>query len=358
MSRSSNKNQNVHRLPGSSSCEASTFGDSRQSLNETRQRLIRLIAEHQLTKPGKKLQIGVLSEKCGISRQAFNRYYDDLKPYASGLRPVAELLVGVDDSDATELLNRSHSTVVELNKQLEVQKRQFEAEAAKIKMTYITSLMNGDLTAFNSNEIRQTLERTLIHSEQLTRQIDNLKLDLIKEQHRARTAPTVHVPGSVKKTIIDPDLSRVFDEYIKTGDEDRFDADKQREVDVALSQVERLCRAAATVVVIYAERYLSNFQKFAESYMPSPSKLQDMPHVILRLPTFNRGLLATDVSKFKAESVQVFVPDCIDLAIRKSQRFRFRNVPSDELQAADKAHSIPLSDAIHSVCTFIVNEGD
>ncbi|WP_122518605.1 hypothetical protein [Pseudomonas viridiflava] len=326
-----------------------------QNENETRQRLIRLIADHQFAHPGKKLQIGVLSEQCGISRQAFNRYHDDLKPYASGLKPIAELLSGADNAETSELLNQSHSTLLELNKKLAMQEKHFEAEKEKIVAAYVTSLMNDDITKFNTNELRQTLERTVIHSEKLSRQVDNLKIELIKEQQKALTAQAPKPSAPPNKTIIDPDLSRVFDAYSRTGDDDKFETDKQAALDLALEQVNRMCMTADTVVVVFAERYLSSFQRFADSYSPHSSKA----HVILRLPVFNRTFFTAIIKKIKASSIHVFVPVCDNQGIRKAQRaFSFRSIPEDEIKSADAAHAISTGSKIESVCTFQIKQGD
>ncbi|MEF9673887.1 hypothetical protein QNM99_24045 [Pseudomonas sp. PCH446] len=158
------------------------------NVNETKQKLITLIAEHQFANPGKKLRIGDLSDQAGISRQAFNRYYDDLKPYAQGLKSIGELLAGANQAETSKLLKQSHTTLLGLTQQLALQKKQFELEKEKILTSHITTLMNDDLTLFSANEIQQTLARQTLHNENLLKDISNLKLELLKTQQKSLMA--------------------------------------------------------------------------------------------------------------------------------------------------------------------------
>ncbi len=323
--------------------------------NETKQRLIKLIAEHQFSQPGGKLAIGLLSKQAGITRQSFHRYYDDLKPYARGLKPIAELLGATADDETSELLQQSHTTLLDLNKKLALQERQFEAEKAKILASYVTSLMNDDITKFNTDELRQTFERTIIHNEKLSREVENLKIEIIKEKQKTLISGEPKNLAVGDKVIINPDFSKAFESYSKTDDEDKYDSDKQNELDSALMKIIRLCQTTDATVVIFAERYLSNFEKFANTYQPSSSQL----HIILRLPIFNRALFPAFLKKIAAFKILVYIPFCDNQSIRNAQRaFHFRQIPTDELKAADSAHAIAVGGNIDMVCTFRVRQGD
>ena len=48
---------------------------------DTRSLLVELIKQHQLENGLIKLGVAELSMRAGITRQAFNRYYSDLKDY-------------------------------------------------------------------------------------------------------------------------------------------------------------------------------------------------------------------------------------------------------------------------------------
>lgn len=323
--------------------------------NETWQLLIKLIAEYQFANPGKKLKVGALSTQAGISRQAFHRYYGDLKPYASGLKPVAQLLAGSDSTETSQLLSQSHETLLDLTKKLALQEKQLANEKEKIKISYITSLMNDDITRFNTDELRQTLERTTIHNENLSRQVENLKIDLIKAQQKSLINPTTIPISNSNKTIINPDLYKAFDSYTKTGDEEKFELERQNELDIALTQVNKLCLSGDTVVVIFAERYISSFESFADAYIPRSNQ----NHVILRLPIFNRVLLQAFIKKIRSAIIKIHIPYCENDSIKNAQRaFKFRGIPKDEFKAADAAHAIPFWADIDELCTFRIRQGE
>ncbi|MCK8664846.1 hypothetical protein M1M11_08105 [Pseudomonas azerbaijanoccidens] len=326
------------------------------NVNETRQKLITLIAEHQFANPGKKLQIGSLSAQAGISRQAFNRYYKDLKPYAQGLKPIGELLAGADQAETSELLNQSHTTLLDLTKQLSLQKRQFELEKEEILNSHITTLMNDDLTLFSANEIQQTLARQTLHNENLLKEISNLKLELIKTQQKSLVAQPSRSASSSSKIIIDTDLSEIFSEYHKNGDYDAFEDRKEQMLEVVLTKVNKLCRTSNSDVVIFTERYISSFQAFADKYVAKT----DTQQIIIRLPIYTRAELKAFIGKLSSPAtVKIYTPYCESQGVIKAQRaFHFRSVPDFEAKAADQAHTVTMDPAIEEVCTFKIRQGD
>jgi len=326
------------------------------NVNETKQKLITLIAEHQFANPGKKLRIGDLSDQAQISRQAFNRYYNDLKPYAQGLKPIGELLAGADQAETSELLTRSHTTLLDLTQQLALQKKQFELEKEKILTSHITTLMNDDLTLFSANEIQQTLARQTLHNENLLKDISNLKLELLKTQQKSLMAQPSRPSPSSNKIIIDTDLSDIFSEYHKNGDHDVFEDRKEQALDNVLTKINKLCRTSDSVVVIFTERYISSFQAFADEYIAK----SDTQHIIIRLPIYTRAELKVFISKLSnTSSIKIHTPYCESQGVVKAQRaFHFRNVPDFEAKAADQAHTVTMDPAIDEICIFKIRQGD
>lgn len=57
----------------------------------TRSKIINAIIEEKVKNPSVKLKIQDICSIAGISRQSFNRYYSDLKPYINGEKPISEL---------------------------------------------------------------------------------------------------------------------------------------------------------------------------------------------------------------------------------------------------------------------------
>lgn len=76
-------------------------GEVAESLEEgpgaqRRKLLIEIMVQHHLSGSRSKLKLKDVADYAGISRQALDRYYGDLKPYIAGRRDVADLVNGND----------------------------------------------------------------------------------------------------------------------------------------------------------------------------------------------------------------------------------------------------------------------
>ncbi|MCI1035840.1 hypothetical protein [Pseudomonas putida] len=325
------------------------------NVNATRAKLVTIISEHHFSLPGKKLGIAELSERAGITRQAFNRYYADLKDYAWGTKPVTDLL---DESSpkATDLLAQSHLKLVELNDEVETQQARFEKEKEKLRNSLITSLMNGDIVRFNANEIRHTLQKQLLHNEQLVRQIDELKLEAIKADQAKAAGNQSSAQPRINKIALEANLINAFAALHKNEDFDAYETHKSNAVAEVLEKVNNLARTSDSTVVIFIERYLSSFQKFVDDFRLSGTSQA----IIVRLPIASRTELKSWIAKvIKPTPVHVHFPTCDAAATVKAQRaFHFRGIPEQELYAADQFPTVAMDPSMDALCIFRVRQGD
>lgn len=323
--------------------------------NATRAKLVHIISEHHFSLPGRKLGIAELSDQAGITRQAFNRYYADLKDYAWGKKPITDLL---DESapKATDLLAQSHVKLIQLNDQVESQQTQFEKEKEKLRNGLITSLMNDDIVRFDANEIRQSMQKQLLHNEQLVRQISELKLEAIKADQAKASASQPTAVQSVNKVALEPNLLGAFAALHKNEDIDAYEIQKSKALDEVRDKVNSLARTSDSTVILFIERYLSSFQKFVDDFRLAGTSQA----IIVRLPIASRPELKLWISKIiKPTPVHVYFPVCDAAATVKAQRaFHFRSIPEPELYAADQFPPIAIDPSMDALCVFRVKQGD
>lgn len=321
----------------------------------TRAKLIQIISEHHYSLPGKKLGVSELSDRVGITRQAFNRYYGDLKDYAWGRKPLSDLLTG-SAPNATELLAQSHTRLLELNEQVETQQAQFAKEKDKLRNGLITSLMNDDIVRFSANEIRQSMQQQLLHNEQLLRQVNELKLAAIQsDQEKAAEIPAAQ-RLIAHKIALEANLLSAFAAIHKNEDIDNYELLKEKAIDEVLGKINGIARTTATTLIVFVERYISSFQKFVDNfYLPNSGQI-----IIVRLPIASSLELKSWMAKvIKPTPIKVYFPMCDAPAIVKAQRaFHFRSTPDFELEMADKFSTINMSPLMDELCIFRVNQGD
>jgi molybdopterin converting factor small subunit len=326
--------------------------------NSTEQKLIKIIAEHYLNSGMGKLTISSVSEKAGISRQSFNSYYKHLKPYVLGKKQIGELL-REGDGENNNLLVIVQKKISELQNELQQIQEKHTKELEDVKARYITSLMNNDITLKETDEVRLTLEKQALHNEQLLNQKKSLEQELMLLKARSYNLQSSGENSSNdggEVILVDPDLSSVFSNYEKTKDVDVFEDEKEAVLDRILKRINKFCIADGAEVIIYIERYISNFDKFSKSYQATGNGTR----ILVRLPIFTRTELQIFISKITPiRPVTVYVPYCDSEAVIKAQhKFIFRDVPDYEIQAADK-HVMPsIKDGFEKLVIFRVNQGD
>ncbi|KKL56202.1 hypothetical protein LCGC14_2247780, partial [marine sediment metagenome] len=147
----------------------------------TRTKLINVITTEITRDFNVKLKIQDICEAAGISRQAFNRYYADLKPYIKREKPISELVTTHGDTSSKQLLCKYQSKIEELQEQLYKVKKSQEEELIKVKNNMTTSLMNNDLAIYDADRVRQQLQSQSLHADKLKEKINSLEMELSKK---------------------------------------------------------------------------------------------------------------------------------------------------------------------------------
>ncbi|MDU0701899.1 hypothetical protein Q8W87_17515 [Pseudomonas aeruginosa] len=327
-------------------------------INETRRKLIDIIAEHHATSPGIKLQIGELSTRAGISRQAFNRYYGDLKDYTLGVKPIGDLIDGATDERTKELLNQTQTSLRDLQQRMDSLAAEHERHLKKALDRYITSLMLDDVTAHSANDIRMTLEKQALHNLDLKRQLTNMELELARAkqsgiQSTSQPRSSTNLGDKIK---IDIDLSKAIKEFEINKSEDDFEDKKEAALESALKKVSKIATDRKVKIILFAERYISRFELFFENFICQDDSL----HLIVRTPIFFRSEFKIFINKLPlGHEISVYVPHLESTTDKKAQRaFYFGMIPAFELESADGADPIGLSVGIDKAVQFKVKRGD
>lgn len=327
------------------------------SVKETEQKLIRLIVEHHLAGEGR-LSIQMLSDQAGISRQAFNRNYKHLSAYVKGQRPVEDLVTdGLNN--VRGLLTKCQLRIGKLQTELQSLRRGQELELEKIRTSYITSLMNNDISIKESDEARKHLHKQALHNEKLVK--DNKKLEnqlnAANASIAALSTKSYDTDGNLQDiTSLSVDMTDVYRDYQKTGNHDVLEDGKDAALATALDSINKLAKTEGAHVVLYVDRFLACFDKFVSSYTSSRMG----PIIVVRIPLFGRQ----DLRRFAKDidenaSLEIWVPQCSSDSVANAQRkFSFRNVPEVEKTAADKLPLPSISDGYDQVCIYEVRQGD
>jgi len=329
------------------------------SREATRQKIIKIIAEHQFGDSGEKLRIANVAEKAGISRQAFNRTYDDLTPYVKGEKPISELMDGVENQSSHRFLTQGQSQIQDLRKQLaELEQKHKKAMDHAIK-SHITSLMNNDLTLLDAGEVRSTLQKQSLHTQALVHQVNSLELQLTREKAKALN-PNVQGQDGIpqNKLILKYGFDTIFSK-IKSDDDkssDLVEDAKEEATSRLLKKLNSLTKEKRPRLIIFAERYASQFETFAKNYYCE----NEHQHIIVQAPIFSNTDMNIFLRKLEIDYVvSIYIPYCPTPAVLKAQQnFYFRDIPAFELACAEKATTISMSDKLEKLVNFKVKQGD
>ena len=307
------------------------------SSQDTRNRLISLIKEHQLEHGLTKIQIGVLSERAGITRQAFNRFYNDLKPFSQG-QSIAPLLV--DDTGATQdLLARREHDLDQLRAEIKAMKIQHPKDIESAISRHLTTLMNSDLMMFEAKEMTATLENQSKHNEMLKRQllgaqVKNTRLTIDLAAHQILCSSTATRPVKNAKNFLALTIS-FADINLKGNDYDAFEHAKDRQLDAHIKTLKKFPSPEKIEIHIFQERYISAFKNFCGGL---PEK-EGILIVAIQAPVFAQAELKELLRKLIGfASVTLHIPFSKSVASAAAfQKFNFREVPPQEFEEASKA---------------------
>lgn len=304
---------------------------------DTRSLLVELIKQHQLENGLIKLGVAELSMRAGITRQAFNRYYSDLKDYCQG-KSIAQLLAE-NPATAKDFIAKRESEVEELREEIRALKIQHKKDIEQAINKHVTSLMNNDLSAFDAKEVSTLLEKQSQHNEMLKRQVTHLELKQVRHDLAEASSEFARDQKTLKdaKNFLDfsLDLTKAQTEYQKTHDFEKYEDNKEVEISKIVETIKKFPDQENIEVHLFQERYISSFKDFTQSLDAKLGKLL----ISIRLPMFEKtdiGLLLNDLKT--VAHISIHIPYVQSEAIAAANRkFMFRAVPKEEFDDADKA---------------------
>jgi len=318
--------------------------------NETRQRLIDSIVKHFYSADQEGLKVATVAKEAGITRQAMHRYYGDLMGYIKGDKDVSELLPGHAADSVTQLLIEAQRRSSLLEEQLTTIESRHKQELKVALDSHITALMNNDITLFETDEVRISLEKQTALIEDYSGQITALKAQLAK----AQLTPSGNAPRSLPgmRVSFEPSMHNALAAYKKDGDYDAYLDAKGKELNKIISKVNAF--TGDTHIVLFLERYLSDFRDFLD-YLPAPRSNQ----IVLRVPLFTSLEIKNLTKKITTPgSKHIYIPEAPSTAAAKAQRaFRAFSVPEEELKQAERPEAIYLFSEIDQITNFTAASG-
>lgn len=321
----------------------------------TRSKIVSAIVEEKVKNPSVKLKIQDICAIVEISRQSFNRYYSDLKPYMKGEKPISELIEGEDEISSNQLLCTYQSKIIELESKLHNIEGEHIKEVANIKNSITTSLMNNDLTLYDADAVRLQLQKQSLHNDKLLNKINTLQTELNKQHIKQNIEPVITL-SSANFEILEDNFELIFRNYIDKVDIDTFEDEKDNEIDHIITKLNKISANRKVITILFMERYLCSFKKFVERYVFDSETF----HLFTRLPIHSRSELKLILKRLSCQlEIKIYIPYSESEAITKTQRqFFFKNVPELELQAADKSFIPSVQDGFDTVCQYRINQGD
>ena len=354
---SSEQPKSPGKVPGAEQAQNPAEG-GRGTGADRRSFLIQILIDHHLEGNPYKLKLKQLADRAGISRQALDRYYGDLKPYLTGRRNIADLVSGEDQKikiEAQALLNESAEKHAQ---EIENLKIRHQKEMQKALDSHITSLMNNDILMYESTKIRTSLERQTLHTADLIKQNQTLNLQLALGAEGSATG--IHLNGAPKqnKVIFDLDIEMLCSEYQKSKSIDVFEESKNAQLRKIRDKLSTYADSPNVHVVLFADRYISRFKTFAERYVSQ----REETCLIVRLPLFSRSEVKNVTSSLPRRfKVSIHVPYSESESEKKANRvFLLKGLvlPPEETRAADHADSPSINWGFDEVTFFRVKQGE
>lgn len=330
------------------------------SNHSTRNKLITIIKQHQMAHGLSKLPIAKLSDLAGISRQAFNRYYGDLKDYSLGKQSIARLLTD-DNASLSDILENKEERILQLERDLAASKLAHELEMTTAIDKHISSLMNNDIMAFEAEQISSTLINQGNHNSHLNKRLTELKVQNAKLVADAVTAPDTSVTnGTIKspKNFIafELDLKAAKKAYAISKDMSAYENAKDAAIQKTIQTVKNLPKPENIDVLLFQEKYISDFGLFCKKVFPSENRTL----VVIQLPIYSREEIQILIKNLKpAYSISIYVPYSSSEAIISAQRqFYIRDIPLEELKYADEAKPPLISWGFDGLQSIKIKQGD
>lgn len=313
------------------------------SSQDTRDRLVTIIKQHQLDNGQSKMSVEALSKAAGISRQAFNRYYSDLKDYSTGKLSIARLLVD-DSASLQQLVENKDERIASLESELSSIQAKHKAELDAVTDNYISTLMNNDIMAFDAGQLAATLTGQGNHNAYLNKKVTEQEVLIAKLTLDLATASDSETLQAREKSdknfiVFDLDLSAAKKAYTDTRNFDKYEDAKY----LAISKIEESIKKHPTPesidILFFQDKYISDFKLFCRRALPAKGRTL----IVIRLPLYSQEELKLIMRNLAPiSSFSIYIPYSYSEAIISAKRqFSFRDIPPEELKIADAAR-IPL----------------
>lgn len=321
----------------------------------TEKKIIGIIANHHFSASEEKLLIGDVAKMANISRQALNRYYGHLTPYIKGEEPIEELLEESEQQQSASIISTGQATIQTLKDTIKDIKAEKEKEIKSIEISYITTLMNNDLTASESNKIRAALEKQSLHNAELVSQIKGLEVELASAKASLLSAASkakIDSSNNAEKIKIATSLNDAFKHLKGSGDIEGFEDKKDAALEATIAKLNKVTQNTKAKVIIYCDRYLYSFDEFVDNYQCLTSDT----HAFVQMPVYSRAEMQMFRKKIKdSESITIHIPYCSSkFGSESKRRFHYRNVPEYEAQQADKFYSPSINEGFDDIIIFRV----
>jgi len=313
--------------------------------------ILKIVQKMQIETGVKKLEKKCVAERMGMSRQGLHKYKGEVYDYIEGKYPVdLALKTFTDGSDNPyDLLFEKYEQTV---KNLNALQKEFDSKLETQKMRLVTSLMQDDVLAHLSSNLRKDKEQALLHNDELTRQIKKLELQLAA----ANSGPNTFIKeNKIVPVLVKINLSPVFLNYKENKEEDVYEDEKDAAIEGVAKKVKRLLVDNKSPIVLFVDRYLCRFDKFAQT-------LGDTLRgsIVVQLPLFDRIGIREFIDNIgRTNPIHIYIPVCQSDTLKKAQRqFFSSSVPEIEIRAADNEYIPSVKEGFASTVTFSIKQGD
>lgn len=325
------------------------------SVADTEGRIIKAICEHFLSDDPDVLTIQLVSERVGISRQAFHKNYLHLKPFVTGQRSIDELLIreGVDTS---KVILQTQKLVRNLESEIKLLKSTEDARFRDFEGSLLTSLMQSDVLTHRAKELTKELKRKSLHVELLKRKVTELELDQALDLQASSNTLLPVRDDDERVQVFKPNVSEALSHFSESQDVEAYLKLKQEALDKMQHKILKILKHGTIRVVVFQERYLCSFDKFVERIFSRSSSSV----LVINLPLYSRVEMREFLRSLQgAMPLEVYAPHCDSEAVIKAQHgFMFNQVPGFELKAAAKEPYPAISDGYDKVTVFRIAQGD
>ncbi|SEJ95610.1 hypothetical protein [Pseudomonas sp. NFR16] len=325
------------------------------SASDTEERIIAIICDHFLSGGKEKLTVSSVSERAGISRQAFHKSYLHLKPFVTGQRTVDDLLLR-QGSNPFKVILQMQNLVRNLQSELEEVRSGQSAKFEDFERNIVTSLMSSDILTHRAKELTAELRKKALHVELLKRELTEKEVELTLATAGSQSSAPPALAKNIMVQVFKPDMTAALADFSSSKDKQAYLAHKEKAIAAMQLRVLKVLRQGTIRVVIFQERFLCSLDTFVERNFSKNSASV----VVINLPLYSRLEIRDFTRALKgATPLEIYVPHCDSDAVINAQRgFQFGQIPDFEFKAVGREPLPTIQDGYDKVTVFRVEQGD